>query len=532
MYSRALFVFVIKASVCLVIEWFSQMALIAEQVKWWVTLSAIHRLFNKMVIEVWVRKTIKELSSIEEQKNNVDWWGGLRMETSQDATLQRRIPRVLGGYHYAYQSLLYSVDNLIIPLLTSLWFLTNIIIGDYRVLGLAPVGYIVYRLSFCLFPYCPPITFDAWRKVWDGISALDKALHTDTIHGNARRNRVLLDNQIGNMHRMEIEDNENKDRETNRAMFIFYLIVLPVVFFMEFGSPLVFIKNFSILTSLMSTTTHLSKSWGVYQREKVKIQGLKEDAGPPEEEHPVLNAQDRNQLVISKLQITRGPFSLTIAPDTEIELLSGTASLFSGKSGSGKSTFFDMVTGVSPTERLSNHEIWLNGQLIEGFKRFVGAVVYLTQDFQLFQQCSIFETVVGTEEVKKRGVVLDALRLAQCSDFVWCDIGEPIGNMKSIDQPNPGMSGGQKQRLCLARCLYQYLITRNSGKKPMMVVIDEVDRALQEEMAVELVTKLVDTLKKDGVIVLACVHSERVKECSVWNKVYKVGETPGQITSQ
>lgn len=162
-----------------------------------------------------------------------------------------------------------------------------------------------------------------------------------------------------------------------------------------------------------------------------------------------------------------------------------------GKSGIGKSTLADLITG-----RLKPNE----GDILFGNMSIVGMdiekistyVTYVSQDSVIFKD-TILNNIILDGEV-------DMNRVRQiCIDCqIWKDIEDmEQGIYTKISGQGRNLSGGQKNRICLARALYM--------DRPI-VVLDEVTAALDNQMESDLRRALMRYCKEKIFVVIT--HSK------------------------
>jgi len=174
--------------------------------------------------------------------------------------------------------------------------------------------------------------------------------------------------------------------------------------------------------------------------------------------------------------------SFDIQPGTQVALM--------GPSGAGKSTIADLLCGVlTPSSGRIERTDSPNGPF--GFEE-LGRVSYVPQRPGLVSG-TILENVAlaQNDEEVSREQALEALKLANLSDLIDQlpeGLDTPLGKLKD------GLSGGQMQRLGLARALYT---------KPGLLVMDEATSALDAESEAE-VQKALDSMRgKVSVVLIA-----------------------------
>jgi len=138
-----------------------------------------------------------------------------------------------------------------------------------------------------------------------------------------------------------------------------------------------------------------------------------------------------------------------------------------GPSGAGKSTFASLVNRLHDP---SDGEILLDNINLKNLRTqdLREAVAYVPQKPFLFDE-SILENISLGKSMYTRGSVEEALRNANAWDFVQ---NMPLGSAQKIGEKGSRLSGGQLQRLALARAFY-----RNSP----ILLLDEATSALDTE---------------------------------------------------
>jgi ATP-binding cassette subfamily C protein len=161
-----------------------------------------------------------------------------------------------------------------------------------------------------------------------------------------------------------------------------------------------------------------------------------------------------------------------------------------GPSGAGKSTIADLICKVlTPTKgKISRTNLAGDTTNPEEF----GRVSYVPQRPGIVSG-TILENVALGEDVKKidRHSVMEALRMANLGDLI-SDL--PQGVDTPLGKLQDGLSGGQMQRLGLARALYT---------KPGLLVMDEATSALDADSEAEIQKALDDIRGKVTVVLIA-----------------------------
>ena len=166
-----------------------------------------------------------------------------------------------------------------------------------------------------------------------------------------------------------------------------------------------------------------------------------------------------------------------------------------GKNGSGKSTLLKLLSGLY---KPSQGTVSLDGGDIQQFPRqqlseWIG---YLPQEIVLFSGTVLENIALGVADPTRVNDE-DIIRAAQASGIHHDIMAHPEGYMLELSEGGGGMSGGQRQRLCLARTLI--------GDRPILL-LDEPTSHLDQQGTVE-VAKMLKDLSRER-LVIAVSHSE------------------------
>lgn len=151
-----------------------------------------------------------------------------------------------------------------------------------------------------------------------------------------------------------------------------------------------------------------------------------------------------------------------------------------GSSGSGKSTFLELLTGLrSPTRG----QITVDGLTLDQsrFKSWASRLGYVPQDTFLLNTSLAENITMGSEIVMPNDELLkQVISIADLNSFLLS-----IDHEKSIEVGERGseLSGGQRQRVGVARALY---------KKPDLLILDEATSALDELTEAKIITALLE----------------------------------------
>ncbi|MFE7439456.1 NHLP family bacteriocin export ABC transporter peptidase/permease/ATPase subunit [Streptomyces chartreusis] len=173
-------------------------------------------------------------------------------------------------------------------------------------------------------------------------------------------------------------------------------------------------------------------------------------------------------------------FSFRLEPGNQVAIVGGT--------GSGKSTVSKLLAGLQTPWA---GEILIDGTPHQQVPRSVltASVAFVDQDIFMFEG-SVRDNVALWDPTISDEAVLAALRDACLDDVI---AGRPGGIYSRVDQDGRNFSGGQRQRLEIARAL---------ARRPSVLVLDEATSALDAETE----HRISENLRRRGCACLIIAH--------------------------
>jgi ABC-type bacteriocin/lantibiotic exporter with double-glycine peptidase domain len=164
---------------------------------------------------------------------------------------------------------------------------------------------------------------------------------------------------------------------------------------------------------------------------------------------------------------TEGPVPATILDDVSLEVEPGQTIALVGRSGAGKTT---LVRGLAGLQPITSGRILYDGVDLEALdhrelRRRIGFVL---QDDHLFDGTLAANIALGDEEVDMERVRW-AARVADAAGFIE---RLPLGYDTRIGETGLRLSGGQAQRVTIARAVY---------RRPSVLILDEATSSLDAE---------------------------------------------------
>lgn len=202
--------------------------------------------------------------------------------------------------------------------------------------------------------------------------------------------------------------------------------------------------------------------------------------------------------------------------NVNIEILEKSITAFIGPSGCGKSTFLktlnrmnDLIPGVKITGdvRYENADIFSKEVDVNQLRKEIGMVFQKPNPFPM----SIYDNVAYgprthgiTNKMQLDEIVENALRDAA----IWDEVKD------RLKKNALGMSGGQQQRLCIARAL---------AVQPKILLMDEPTSAL-DPISTSRIEDLVMELKDKYTIVMVTHNMQQAVRVSDYTAFFLLGE--------
>ena len=201
--------------------------------------------------------------------------------------------------------------------------------------------------------------------------------------------------------------------------------------------------------------------------------------------------------------------------DVNLDINAKEITAFIGPSGCGKSTFLktlnrmnDLVEGCKITGdvRLDSENIY-SGMDVSQLRKRVGMVFQKPNPFPL----SIYDNIAygpRTHGIHNKAKLNEIVETSLRQAAIWDEVKDRL-NKSAL-----GMSGGQQQRLCIARAL---------AVQPEVILMDEPTSAL-DPISTSKIEDLVIELKKDYTIIMVTHNMQQATRVSDKTVFFLLGE--------
>ena len=197
-----------------------------------------------------------------------------------------------------------------------------------------------------------------------------------------------------------------------------------------------------------------------------------------------------------------------IIKDITFTIKSGDRVGIIGETGSGKSTLLDLILGlISP----SSGKIILNGELdlSENIRLWHQEIGYVPQKIYLDDKTIIQNIAYGVEDHKiNYEKAVECCEIAQAKNFIS---KLPHGFNTNIGENAAKLSGGQAQRIAIARSLYF---------NPSVLILDEATSAID----IQTESILIDSLISSKQIKIIILITHRPESLKYFNKIIHLHE--------
>lgn len=197
-------------------------------------------------------------------------------------------------------------------------------------------------------------------------------------------------------------------------------------------------------------------------------------------------------------EYTAGDVTVRALNGLNLTVQQGEIIVILGESGSGKSTLLNVMGGL---DVLTTGEILLEGKPYTNFKDTEMSKLrrqkfgFIFQSYNLLPLLTIYENIIAP-------LLLDRKQI-QRKDVEA--LSENLGIKEQLDKFLNQLSGGQQQRASIARALINH---------PKVIFADEPTGNLDKDTGEQVMTCLIDAVKKEGATLVMVTHNEKLASCA------------------
>lgn len=193
----------------------------------------------------------------------------------------------------------------------------------------------------------------------------------------------------------------------------------------------------------------------------------------------------------------------------EINIKDGKTVAFIGSSGCGKTTLFNLISGmITPTEgsvEVNDVELTSLTEVERDLFR-ANHIGYIFQDFNLFPEFTALQNVILPMSFSKRYSKKEMNELAK-------DILKKVGISDKANQKVKTLSGGEKQRVAIARSIVN---------KPDVILADEPTGNLDYKNGQKIMELIKKVAKDEGATLVVITHNN--SQLDMFDEVINIEE--------
>jgi ABC-type multidrug transport system fused ATPase/permease subunit len=235
---------------------------------------------------------------------------------------------------------------------------------------------------------------------------------------------------------------------------------LPVIGLYAFAS----VRLLPALQSVFAGLSALRYNAGAVAALRREIEGGMFGEAP---EPPGVPAPFESRIVVEDISFSYATSVRPVLRDVSVSIARGEWVAFVGPTGSGKSTFVDILLGLLAP---SSGKVTIDGNLLDvsRHRAWQAQTAYVPQQIFLIDDTVEANICFGVADEEIDWARMEhAARVAQIHEFVTKEM--PDGYRTIVGDRGIRLSGGQRQRIGIARALY---------RDPVLLVLDEATSAL------------------------------------------------------
>jgi ABC-type multidrug transport system fused ATPase/permease subunit len=214
------------------------------------------------------------------------------------------------------------------------------------------------------------------------------------------------------------------------------------------------------------------------------------DFVPSDQNETVEKLKFSKEIQLKNISFKYDDNSPFILNNLDLNIVPNTITFIKGESGAGKSTLLNIICGlIKPT----TGEVLVDDKNINLFlKYYQGMVGYVPQK-TLLSDDSILENIIFGKNIEDldKNLINEVIRQSKLTKLIE---RLPNGLNTIIGERGSSLSGGEQQRIGIARALY---------KKPEILILDEATSALDEETESLLLKEILELQEFITIIIVS-----------------------------
>ncbi|WP_404457279.1 thiol reductant ABC exporter subunit CydD [Oceanobacillus kapialis] len=292
------------------------------------------------------------------------------------------------------------------------------------------------------------------------------------------------------------------------SMLSIGIIALEIALQLILFDGITFFVGFLILILAPEYYTSLKELGSAFHNGQSSIGAAKKVAAELEEEDKVVTWGEKEfssegkppQLELQKLGFSYGDTQFSLS-NIEATIPAYASIAIVGKSGSGKSTLLHLLAGLLP---ISSGEIKADENSLHDYQeeQWFNKLSYISQHPYIFSGTVAENIAIGATDPASREDIQTAAEQAGLIELVQSlekGLDTPVG------EAGRGLSGGEKQRLALARAFL---------KQPSLILFDEPTTGLDLKTE-RILQKSIETLSKNATIITVAHRLHTIKNADL-----------------
>lgn len=294
--------------------------------------------------------------------------------------------------------------------------------------------------------------------------------------------------------------------ETFAVLGLFILIVIAQWSDVDDSATLITIGAFMAAAyKIIPGIVKIINAAGQMKAHGVSLSELENAVAETNHSHSMPGMQPIKILQLKSMSFQYG--DVQVLNDFSLSVADGDFVGITGKSGKGKTTILNLMLGFLPPAK---GEVFINDKLVasHAIKNYWPRISYVRQQ-PFFIHDSILRNITLQEEGHDKSKLETALQVSG----LWELIGQsPDGLNKMINENGKNISGGQQQRIAIARALY---------KDAELILLDEPFNELDDASAI-LLAQHFKNMAAGGKTVIMITHDSKC--LSFCNKIISLDE--------